>query len=356
MAEEDDETPVRPGMNRPGEPRPDLTGRKVEGDLLAERRALRAAEAGEGALVRRAEAAEATVETLERHVASLQQRLAEADEERGRLGELLDAERTVAIEREHELRRVKQREYAEQQLRVEAEERLVGTEREQREEVERLAGRLEASERQAAQLARRLEQLRRQLSEAEQDAAAERASVGRAQHELRVRLDALEARAGELQRALYEERAARASSERLLAAIGEGHRRMEGLVGEIKEVVSRLAGALAAPQPPAEAPRAHRLHPAAQQAPPEEALGRRAQGLARDPTLTSTGAGQARGEEMAVALAGAVERLRARAEAAAGPAGPPEARATPAAARVPHKHSMSLIGRWRMRRKQRRSR
>ena len=54
---------------------------------------------------------------------SLQQRLREAEEERGRLADLLEAERIVAVEREHELRRVKQREYAEQQLRVEAEER-----------------------------------------------------------------------------------------------------------------------------------------------------------------------------------------------------------------------------------------
>ncbi len=54
---------------------------RSEGDLLAERRARRAAESGEVALTRRAEAAEATVQTLERHVASLQQRLREAEDE-----------------------------------------------------------------------------------------------------------------------------------------------------------------------------------------------------------------------------------------------------------------------------------
>ena len=56
---------------------------------------------------------------------------------------------------------------------------------------------------------------------------------------------------------------------------------------------------------------------------------------------------------MAEALAAAVERLRARAEAAV-----PEE--LPAATKVPelprYKHSLSLVGRWRIRRKQRRSR
>jgi hypothetical protein len=63
--------------------------------------------------------------------------------------------------------------------------------------------------------------------------------------------------------------------------------------------------------------------------------------------------GPARGGEIADALAAAVERLRARAEAARFE--PRPARERPPA-QPPHKHSMSLIGRWRVRRKQRRSR
>ena len=66
------------------------------------------------------------MQTLESHVASLQQRLREAEQERRRVAELLEAERAHGAERESELRRVKQREYAEQQLRVEAEDRLSG--------------------------------------------------------------------------------------------------------------------------------------------------------------------------------------------------------------------------------------
>src|SRR5438309_644097 len=67
--------------------------RRGEGDLLAERRARRAAESGEHALARRAEAAEATVRTLETHVASLQQRLREGEEQLRRVGELGERER-----------------------------------------------------------------------------------------------------------------------------------------------------------------------------------------------------------------------------------------------------------------------
>src|SRR3984893_19436039 len=66
--------------------------RRSEGDLFSERRARRAGESGEQALTRRAEAAEATVRTRETHVASLQQRLREADQERRRIAELIAAE------------------------------------------------------------------------------------------------------------------------------------------------------------------------------------------------------------------------------------------------------------------------
>src|SRR6266581_3240004 len=65
--------------------------RRGEGDLLAERRARRAAESGEHALMLRAEAAEATVRTLETHVASLQRRLREAEDEGRRMSELIVA-------------------------------------------------------------------------------------------------------------------------------------------------------------------------------------------------------------------------------------------------------------------------
>jgi hypothetical protein len=73
------------GPPEPGEP-----------DLLAERRARRIAEPTEAALLRRAEAAEATVRTLETHVASLQQRLGDTEGDTRRTHDL--AERMERLE------------------------------------------------------------------------------------------------------------------------------------------------------------------------------------------------------------------------------------------------------------------
>ena len=342
---------------------PEGRGRRSEGDLLAERRARRAAESGEIALTRRAEAAEATVQTLERHVASLQQRLMEAEDEQARVGELVEAERAAALEREHELRRVKQREYAEQQLRVEAEDRLLEADREGRVEIELLSDRLSASEHDARELARRLGGVQRQLAETEQAVAAERIAVraevrSLAEQSLQERIVQLERRAAEIESGLQSERTARERSERLLQSMREGHGRMEALVGEIRGIVARVSSALAR--------HSDEDAPAAEPLAPEQ-----------------------RGAEMADALAAAVERLRARAEAvpsetleedsgslaeplvqayADGPeslaqalADEPERRAPvveqPAPALIAHaahKHSLSWIKRQRIRRKQRR--
>jgi chromosome segregation ATPase len=104
-------------------------------DLLAERRARRAGLASQ-ALLSRTEAAEATVRTLETHLADLRRREVEAEHER---------ERALAqlAERDRELRRVKQREYAEQQQRVEAEEAAIRVRRGHRAELDRLQRRVE---------------------------------------------------------------------------------------------------------------------------------------------------------------------------------------------------------------------
>jgi hypothetical protein len=67
------------------------------------------------------------------------------------------------------------------------------------------------------------------------------------------------------------------------------------------------------------------------------------------PQQRPLGSGEARGGEMAEALAAAVERLRARVEEQ-----PPAAAAV--VQRPPHKHSMSLIGRTRLRLRRRRER
>ena len=172
--------------------------RRGEGDLLAERRARRAAEAGEHALTRRAEVAEATVRTLETHVSSLQRRLREAEEEIERMSEEIDAVRPAARSEEAspasrppgadvplagggeallevELRRARQREHAEQRLRAEAEEGRMDLEHESRAEIEQLSRRLDASEREARSLDARLDGVQRELAVTEQAVAAERA-------------------------------------------------------------------------------------------------------------------------------------------------------------------------------------
>lgn len=331
---------------------------RSEGDLLAERRARRAAESGELALTRRAEAAEATVQTLERHVASLQQRLRDAEEEQRLAGELLEVEKAAALEREHELRRVKQREYAEQQLRVEAEERVIGSDRESRAELERLTRRLSASEQDSAELAEALDGVQRQLAEAQQDAEAERAAARRGEQEVHTRLGDLERRAAELQEGLAAERTARERSERQLESVREGHLLMAGLLRDVKGLVERLMASASGPPrastPPRPLPASLTTTAQVAGAAHASTRSRRATDEPPLPTLTPPSrelAPEARGAEMADALAAAVERLRERALAA--PELQPEP-ASPPVVRVPHKHSMSLIGRWRFRRKQRR--
>src|SRR5262249_28253526 len=76
------------GGNRPEWPGPPHGPQQAEGQALRtareleeERRARRAAEGAEAASTRRAEAGEATVRTLEGHVATLRERLEEATEE-----------------------------------------------------------------------------------------------------------------------------------------------------------------------------------------------------------------------------------------------------------------------------------
>ena len=121
-------------------------------DVLAARRARRA-EAGDPVIARRAEAAEAAVRNLETHLAALEQRMEEVGRERERIAQQL-------MERESDVRGAKQREYAEQQLRVEAEERGERLQREMRGQIQELSNRLEETERDVRELNTELSQLR----------------------------------------------------------------------------------------------------------------------------------------------------------------------------------------------------
>jgi chromosome segregation ATPase len=339
-------------------------GRRSEGDLLAERRARRSAESGEHALTLRAEAAEATVRTLETHVASLQDRLRDAEEEARRVAELLDVAQTArAAERpegaarqaqspavtlafERELQRAAQREYAEQRLRIEAEERAAEHEREARAELDRLSRRLSAGERDVEALAARLETAERELAEADQAAAAERASATRAERALRARVGQLERRAEELEGVLAEERAARGRAERALEQLNSAQRSAQALFGGLAETVARLREAAARPVAAAQTPVVEPAPPAPDAprapAPPPDL---------RPPRERAT---EAHDGEMAAALAAAVERLRARVEEQSPQA--VAAFAQPPSKLQSHKHAMSLIGRARLRLRMRRER
>jgi hypothetical protein len=228
---------VRPeGDHAPGG-RPPQEG---ERGTLAERRARRAW-LGDAALLRRAEAAEATVRTLEGHIADLRRRQAEVEQERERAASQL-------AERDLELRRVKQREYAEQQLRVEAEEAAVRVRRAHRADLDRLQRRAEEA-RVAAQHA-----------EEQRDVLAARlAGVGESCARLQRSVETLQSVAAGLRVMLEQDRRA-------------DRARIRELEGELERA---LAPAVEAGLPP-------------------------------------VAVQDARREEMTVALAAAVERLRAR--------------------------------------------
>lgn len=204
----------------------------IEHDLLAQRRARRAAELSDPALIRRAETAEATVRTLETHLASLQQRLEDATVEQRRVADQL-------ADREREVRRVKQREYAEQQLRVEAEERAERLSRERRAEIEELHRRLSVSEHQARELVDQLEDVRRELAEAQQVAAAERVALGRGEQELSDREAELQRRESELEQARVE-------TERRLAGAREQEQRASALREQAQQSRDLLSARLVA--------------------------------------------------------------------------------------------------------------
>jgi hypothetical protein len=228
-----------------------------EHDVLAERRARRAG-VRDAALTRRTEAAEATVRTLEAHLADLRQRLLEAEREREQAALQL-------AERERELRRVKQREYAEQQQRVEAEDGFVRLRRGHRAELDRLHRRLhearataQYAEEQCAHAERQRAALVAQLAGVSESCVRLQRSVATLQNaaiELRDALDrdheAARMRIGELEGSLRaaarpacEEDARREEMANALAAAVERLRARVAAVGEPLELEA----------PPAEAP------------------------------------------------------------------------------------------------------
>jgi DNA repair exonuclease SbcCD ATPase subunit len=234
---------------------------------------------------------------------------------------------------------------------VETEERLIETERDNRAQLERLSRELADSEAQERVLAVRIETLQRELAEAEQSAAAERAAARRAEGALAEKVAGLDAQAAELRRELEAERAARLRAEQTIEALRLGHRRLELIAHELRAGMADLraaaaAGTAAAAQTAAAQAPVWQRPEQSGAAPAAEPIAGRPQPAA---PASPVGSGPGNGE-MVEALAAAVERLRAR--VAEGPVASPTAASAPPR----HKHSMSLIGRWRMARKQRRQR
>lgn len=246
---------------------PDVGSQSDAGaDVLAERRARHA----DPAVIRRAEAAEAVARNLETHLAALEQRIEEVGRERERVAQQLS-------ERESDVRSVKQREYAEQQLRVEAEERSDRLQREMRAQIQELSTRLQETERQVRELSAELTELRERdarltpiVRELMDVAAGLRAGFERELTTLREELQ---------QQVVWE----RETYVRELTAMGA---RMEDLRFELTRTAADLRAQLAA-EPPDGSLLQHTTEPESER----EAAHRR---------------------EMADALVAAVERLRAR--------------------------------------------
>jgi hypothetical protein len=262
-----------------------------ERDVLAERRARRAW-LSSPALARRAEAADATARTLEAHLADLRRRQLEVEHER----ELACAQ---LAERELELRRVKQREYAEQQLRVEAEEAAVRLRRSHRAELDRLQRRAEEAhaaaqhaEEQRDALAARLVGVNESCARLRQGIASLQSAVAAVRTTLERDHLAAQARIRELERELALALARPAEP----AHSAEPARPAE-------PVRSAEPARLAEPVRPAEPARS--AEPARLAKPVRSAEPVR-------PAARLEAEGDVRRDEMAGALAAAVERLRAR--------------------------------------------
>jgi hypothetical protein len=251
-----------------------VEARRAEPDLLAEGRARRAAESAAAASTHRAEAAEATIRTLEGHVASLRERLHEAAE----LTESSPLASRPRLVVEHAQSTSSRPDDAGYPLRPAAERRWLELDRRNRAEIDRLTRRLSNSERHARELAGRLERARREL----------------------------------------------AASDRLLERVRRGHRQLEVLLGQARATLSRLSALVAdpssdAPREPFEAQVEHARIRAYRLAPGDRARDANlTAGRTPEAPVAADAAPDPRADELDAALAVAVERLRRRAVADTG--------------------------------------
>jgi hypothetical protein len=286
-------------------PAHEVQARELERDVLAERRARRAG-LGEAGQLRRAEAAEATVQALERRLTELRRDQLEAERARERATEQL-------ADREHELRRVKQREYAEQQLRVEAEDNMTRLRRRHRSELERLQRRVEESRAAAHTAGERTEAQRLRAEERRLEAERQCAQA----EERRIEAERRHALAEQQRRQAEREREALAER---LAAVSESCARMQQGILVLEAAAAALRAEVEQERGVAQA----RIQELERECAASEARVRALEQARRSlEAQTSSPVPQeqeqqelmdaeARREEMAGALAAAVQRLRAR--------------------------------------------
>ncbi len=206
----------------------------VEPTVLAQRRAAREGAADEG-LVRRAQAAEATVSTLETQLDHLEARLRDTLSERDRLAA--------------RLRAAEQREEAERRVRGEAEDEREALRADVERQVAELRARARAAEEHAEALGAEMDEIRREAAEAQHAAAAARLAAERAggrteagpSEAAQAELDRLGAEAGELARRLDGERALRAGAEAQLARQSERVAEVEATVTLLEHELDRRA-------------------------------------------------------------------------------------------------------------------
>jgi hypothetical protein len=220
----------------------------VESTVLAERRARREGLADE-TLVRRAQAAEATVTTLETQLDNLEARLRDALAERDRLS--------------GRLRAAEQREEAERRVRSEAEDERDEVAAAGERRLAELRARVRTAEEHAAALASEMDAVRREGAEAQHAAAAARAAAERAERaaaereaaaaaqmaslaaepggHVQVELDHLRREAASLTGLLDAERAARGEAESRLMLQADRVAEVEATVALLEHELDRRA-------------------------------------------------------------------------------------------------------------------
>ncbi len=221
-------------MPPPDDSNDDEAGNVVDPEVLAQRRARRA-ESSDPPLLERATQAEQAVVSLESRLRVAERDLEATVAERDELAEKLGV-------RERELRTARQREYAEQQLRIEAQDRAADARAEVEREVAGLRDRLQIAEDRIAELVHDLDHARRAVAEAEEQAAAERLRADQAAARLADLEPQVAGERGERERAEAEITLLRHELERRIEMLSDVEQQVAPLRVELTALRAQLEG------------------------------------------------------------------------------------------------------------------